>query len=182
MKKAVHLAALLGATLMMPALSSADSFTFSISGNPLQVPVTSFSFGVSGGSGAGGIGVGTHRRSDVSLVTPLPDPLGSVLSTDLHGGTGIASMTLDVYKDISGVSTLIESLEFDKDLVVSLAISTNGNTPSEDVTFAYESVKLTVPGGGTGPVSPPPAPEPATLILLGGGVAALCALRKKRLA
>lgn len=171
MTKGLYLGVVLLA-LALPACTKADTFTFSISGSPQQISVTSFSLGVSVGPGPG-----MHKTGILSIVTPLPDPLGAVLSSDFHGRTEIPSVTIDAYKDINGVSTLQGILEFDKDFVTAIGFSGLGGQISETLKFSYVSEKVTIVGSGP---PPPGFPEPSTLILIGSGIGALCALRKKQ--
>jgi hypothetical protein len=169
MKKWVHFLVLLVAALAFPSRSSADSFTLSVDGSS-PVTVTALSFSVSSGQ---------HPTDFVTVVIPIPDPLGTKLPSDVTGGAVIPSMTVDVFKLISGVSTLVETLEFDSDAVTTISFNTQGSNVSESVTFAYVTEIATVVGGGGGPGTSS-MPEPSALTLLGIGVAGLCCLRKKQ--
>jgi hypothetical protein len=171
MKRPISLLLLTIGVLAMPGRSRADSFTFSISGNSQQGTATSFSLSTTPGP----LGMTIKH---LTIVTPLADPLVPVLFGDV--GTSIQSVIIDAFNTLNGVPTLVGTLEFDNDFVVSVVDSASQpGDPIATVTFNYQTETTTVIGGGGGS-GPSPTPEPSSLLLLGAGLLGLWPLTRRR--
>lgn len=175
MKKPIYSLVLMIVILAVPGRSRADTFTFSLNANPQQGDVLSFQLSTLGGPPP------APTTNELTIVTPLSDPLVAVLIEDVKTATLINSVIIDAFKTVNGVPTLGETLEFDKDIIASLVTSSIGGNPVEKVTFNYEKETTTIiGGGGGGGGGTTPTPEPSSLILLSTGVAAVLACSRLR--
>lgn len=146
------------AQFSMPARALADSFTFSVDAGS-QAPLASFQLSA---------GQGPQSSSLLTISFSLTDPQDQALSNELTVGNQFQSVSIDAYSVVNGASTLVETLEFDGDLVASATLGSQNGTPVQSVSFVYQSETTAIVGGtGSGPT---PAPEPSTLLLLGTGV------------
>jgi hypothetical protein len=167
MKRSLYLLALVVVAMLAPVRSKADSFTLSMSGSSKVTDLTSFTLG--------------PGKDKFTVVIPVSAGLGPSFFKDAMDSKGITSITIDDYKTIHGVPTLVETLKFGTDLVSTIGESGLGNNPTDKVIFSFDKVTYTYSGVGSGPGPGPSAtPEPSMLILLGSGIAGLCGLRKKQ--
>jgi hypothetical protein len=181
MKKALYLLALVAVAMVMPLRSSADSFTISTDQDTTQTGILAFSF-------SSGMGFLNHVETEVTLVLPLASPAVTSFEQDLAHGKDLPSLWINAISDQNNVPTIVEIIELGSVEVVKDQFSGGGNsTPVYDVTLAYSKIKTvsTNPNGGSGGTGSggsgsASTPEPATLILLSGGLAGLCSLRKKQ--
>jgi hypothetical protein len=162
-KRPIYFLLLLVGVLAMPSRSRADSFTFSVSGNPQQGTVIALSLGTFGGPPP------KPTINQLMVVAPVNDPLVLILSGDV--GMGFQSVIIDAFKAVNGVPTLVGTLEFDKDFLVRVvdSVPVQGGNPIATLTFNYETETTTVVGS--------PTPEPATLLLMASGLTFLAGRR-----
>jgi hypothetical protein len=165
MKRPIYFLFLIIGVLAMPSRSGADSFTFSVSGNPQQGTVIAFSLGTVGGPPP------KPTSNQLMVIAPVNDPLVLILSGDV--GTGFQSVIIDAFNSINGVPTLVGTLEFDKDVLVRVvdSVPVEGGNPIATLTFRYETETTTVVGS--------PTPEPATGVVMLLGVGMVFVMRKR---
>jgi hypothetical protein len=179
MRRALYLLVLVAAGLLLPLRSSADSFTISTDQDTTQTGILAFSFSTV-------MGFLNHVSTDVTLVLPLGSPAATSFEQDLAHGKDLPSLWINAIADQNNVPTIVEIIELGNVEVVKDQFTGGGNsTPVFDVTLAYSKIKTvsTNPNGGsagTGSGGSGSTPEPATLILLGSGLAGICGLRKKQ--
>ena len=163
----------LAAGLLLPGRAIADSLTFSVDGNP-QETVSSYSVL----PGSSGNGSGKVILNQLTIVTPIPDPLGTSLPASVQVGAQFATVTIYVFNATATGGTggsLSESVTF----VYSTGTIMPGNgVPNlvETLVFGDDIVSAISMGGGP---SPTPTPEPSTLALLASGLLSLGILRKR---
>ena len=158
------LAALALIVLAMPGRCRANSFTFTWNGNTQQGTVLSFLLGTIGGPPP------KPTINQLTIETPLTDPLVPILTGVAGSVIPNQTLILDSFNTVNGVPTLVGTLEFDNALVVSVVKSVTASqpiTPIAIVKFDYQTETTTVVGGGPGPT---PTPEPSSLLLLGTGL------------
>jgi PEP-CTERM motif len=156
----------------IPRIASGDSFTLD------NDPVDSFTL---------------NSNGSFTVVLPPSSPLADGFLADSSTGTTIASLTVEDFAPVGGVSTPQQTDTFTTDVVASDVASASGGGDSDagvtyTVTVNYGNETVTYPtsgdgggqgsGGGTGSGGSGsgggvPAPEPSSLLLLGIGLAGL---------
>ena len=164
----------LAAGLLLPGRAIADSLTFYVDGNP-QETVSSYSVL----PGSSGNGVGKVTPNQLTIVTPIPDPLGTSLPASVQVGAHFPTVTIYVFNTTATGGTsgsLSEGVTF---VYLTGTIMPGNGVPNlvETLVFGDDTVSAISMGGGP---SPTPTPEPSTLLLFGSGLASLFAYRKRR--
>ncbi len=161
---------LLFASLILPVcmaftpIAYADSYLLTVGGNEINVNYFSFA---SSQTPLGEV----DFNVDIGKASPF-------LFQSLVEGTHFKTAVLDVF--YAGAADPFETISFSDSVATNISINDNpGGTPTEDVDFAYEQIKIEYSPGGRSGTSP--IPEPGSFMLLGSGLVGLVVIVRSRM-
>jgi hypothetical protein len=151
---------LLGLRMLVPefATASVTTYTFSTINNGTGTEISELSI-------------------DTTTMTVSFETTDGTLTAQLDelraDGTLLPAIFIGEFQTIGGVSTLLQTDEFDRDLISSVQIvGAGGALPVADVTFAYTTME-TLP--------PSVTPEPASMLLFGTGLLGALGVARRKL-